>query len=128
MAGKDRQGDAGFAIANKPDFVLCEDGGCGSGGGMPTARRFQEGFYNVGMVQVGEEISILAGDVQTIRTLKTPELPSREAVEEHRIHHRPYRSWCDECVEGAGREDGHSNVESQSIAMISMDYLFITRK
>ena len=95
---------------------------------MPTARRVQQGSCTMGWVQVGEEISIDAEDVQPIRTLKTPELPSREAVEEHRVDHCPYRSWCDECVEGAGREDGHSNVESHSIAMISMDYLFITRK
>ena len=93
---------------------------------MTTARRIQEGLYNVGWVQVGEEISIDAEDVQPIRKLKTPELPSREAVEEQRIDNCHYRSWCDECVEGADREDGHSNVESHSFAMISMDYLFST--
>ena len=95
---------------------------------MPTVRRVQEGSCSMGLVQVGEEISIDAEDVQPIRTLKTLELPLREAVEEHRVNHCPYRSWCDECVEGAGREDGHSNVESHSIAMISIDFLFITRK
>ena len=46
----------------------------------------------MGWVQVGEEISIDSEDVQPIRTLKTPELPSREAVEEHRMDHCPKRS------------------------------------
>ena len=85
----------------------------------------------MGWVQVGEnteEINVDAEDVQPIRTLKTPELPSLKDIEEHRIDHCPYRCWCAECVEGAGREQGHSNVESHSIAMISMDYLFVTRK
>ena len=79
---------------------------------------------------VGEDDaeSVLAEDVQPVRTLKTLELPAREEVEEHRVDHCPYRSWCDSCVEGAGRENGHRNVESHSIAMISMDYFFITKK
>ena len=81
-------------------------------------------------VYVGEDgsESIHAEDVQPVRIFKTPEMPPREEVEEHRVDHRPYRSWCDECREGAGREDAHSNVESHSIARISMDYLLITRK
>ena len=85
---------------------------------MPTARRVQEDSCSMGWVQVGEEISIDAEDVQPVRTLKTLELPSREALEEHRVDHSPYRSWCDECVEGAGREDGHSKVESHSIPLL----------
>ena len=79
-------------------------------------------------VLAGEVDAFDAEDVQPLETMITPELPSREAVKEHRFDICPYRSWCDECVEGAGREDGHSNVESHSIAMISMDYLFITRR
>ena len=81
-------------------------------------------------VYVGEDDaeSIVAEDIQPVRTLKTFELPSREEVAEHRVDHCPYRSWCDECRKGVGREDGHSNVESHSIAMISMDYRFNSRK
>ena len=67
------------------------------------------------------EISIDAEDVQPICTLKTPKLPSREAVEEHRIDN-------DACFEGVGRAAGHSNVESNSIAMISLDFLLFTRR
>ena len=82
----------------------------------------EEGVY------IGEDSSesIDAEDVQPVRTFKTPEMPPSEEVEEHRVDHCPYRSWFDECREGAGREDAHSNVESHSIVMISMDYLLIT--
>ena len=65
-------------------------------------------------VYVGEDDSesIDAEDVQPVRTFKTPEMPPREEVEEHKVDHCPYRSWCDECRESAGREDAQSNVES----------------
>ena len=39
-----------------------------------------------------------AEDVQPQQTLTTPELPSRAVIEEHRIDHWPYRSWCEENV------------------------------
>ena len=74
-------------------------------------------------VHVGEDgsESVDAEDVQPVRTFKTSEMPPREEVEEHRVDHCPYRSWCAECRAGVGREDAHSNVESHCIAMIPMD-------
>ena len=68
-----------------------------------------------------------AEDVQPHKSLTTPELPSREVIEAHRIDHWPYRTWCDECNEGLGRERGHKSVEHK-IAMISFDYAFMTKK
>ena len=38
-----------------------------------------------------------AEDVQPQKVIATPELPSREVIEAHRIDHWPYRTWCDEC-------------------------------
>ena len=55
----------------------------------------------------GIEEAYDAEDVQPLRTLATPELPSREVIEAHRIDHWPYRSWRDECNEGHCREWGH---------------------
>ena len=43
---------------------------------------------------------------KTIMT--TPILPSAAEVELNGEDHIPYRPWCDECVEGQGRERGHS--------------------
>ena len=68
-------------------------------------------------------------DAQPQKVLPTPELPSRAVVEEHRIDHWPPRSWCDECNEGHGRERRHGKVpESHRVAIISIDYAFVTRR
>ena len=66
-------------------------------------------------------------DSQPLKTLTTPELPSREIIEAHRVDHWPPRSWCDECNEGHGREWAHGRSEHK-VAIISMDYAFMTRK
>ena len=68
-----------------------------------------------------------AEDVQPLKTLVTPELPSREVIEEHRIDHWPYRTWCDECNEGLGRERAHGRVDHK-VAIISFDCAFMTKK
>ena len=68
-------------------------------------------------------------DVQPQQVLNTPELPPHAVVETHRIDHWPPRSWCKECNEGHGRERGHFRVdESHRVAIISMDYAFVTKK
>ena len=41
----------------------------------------------------------------------TPSMPSAKEVEEHRLDHMPYRSWCDQCVEGRGKERSHTAVD-----------------
>ena len=50
-------------------------------------------------VLAGEVDAFDADDVQPLETMITPELPSREQIEAHRVDHWPYRSWCKECVE-----------------------------
>ena len=78
-----------------------------------------------GAVFDAEEIE----DVQPQQSLKTPELPPHAVVEAHRIDHWPPRSWCKECNEGHGRERGHyRSEESHRVAIISMDYAFMTKK
>ena len=82
-------------------------------------------------INAGEEVgrvdTIDDEDVQPQQVLNTPDLPSREVIEAHRIDHWPYRSWCRECVEGFGRERPHRHGEHR-VAIISMDYTFITPK
>ena len=69
-----------------------------------------------------------AEDVQPQQSLKTPLLPPRAVIEEHRIDHWPPRTWCDECNEGHGRERRHGRVaEEHKFALVSMDYAFYTR-
>jgi hypothetical protein len=83
-----------------------------------------------GEVNVGEEDELLdAEDVEPLRTLPTPELPSRYEIEKHRIDHWPPRTWCDECVEGFGREKGHFHKPDTEVrsATISFDYMFLKK-
>ena len=43
-------------------------------------------------VLAGEVDAFDAEDVQPLETMITPELPSREHIEAHRVDHWPYRS------------------------------------
>ena len=64
------------------------------------------------------------------RILPTPARPTPSEIQQHREDHIPYQSWCDQCVEGRGREMGHSSVDmgSRSIATVAFDYLFVNDK
>ena len=67
-------------------------------------------------------------EVQDNKIAADPFLPSAAEVEEHRITHMPYRSWCRECVEGKAIGE-HRRPRSQHkslIPVIGMDYFFMT--
>ena len=60
---------------------------------------------------------------------KAPVLPSAEEVEKHRVHHTPFRSWCQQCVEGRGVGHPHRVTGSESsVPVVGMDYFFITKE
>ena len=42
--------------------------------------------------------------VRRPRRLADPTIPSEVEVEEHNLTHLPYRSWCEHCVRGRGKE------------------------
>ena len=76
----------------------------------------------------GEELTA-EQDTETKRVLPTPILPSAAEIEDHRIDHMPYRSWCPDCVEGRGREaPHHAHRSERDIPVISMDYMFVMPK
>ena len=58
--------------------------------------------------------------------------PSRKEREEHEVTHCSYRNWCEHCVKGRGREDGHhrktSVHERPEIPTIAMDYCFMGKE
>ena len=81
---------------------------------------------SISLQQLRDE-AIEAEDIQPQKSMATRELPSREVIEEHRNDHWPPRSWYDHCMDAFGRGDAHGLVK-HAIAMISMDYLFVTRK
>ena len=65
-------------------------------------------------------------DINPTRIVRNPLNPSREERERHNINHCPYRSWCNICVEGRGKEDPHyknNNKDVNSgIPIIALDY------
>ena len=76
----------------------------------------------------GEELEAEA-EIESLKALPTPSMPNQEVVEEHRLDHIHYRPWCDECVEGRGKERGHATAEqrSRTIPIVSFDYFFISK-
>ena len=100
-----------------------------AGGDLVENARIAE--VNVGEDDVidGETIEA-AEEAEPQRVIPTPCMPSPSDVETHRGSHIPYASWCDECVEGRGREMGHHTCTSQvrTVPTISFDYLFVNNK
>ena len=41
------------------------------------------------------------------KALPDPGQPTQSQLEDHRIDHYPFRSWCPECVAGRARADHH---------------------
>ena len=56
--------------------------------------------------------------------------PTRSEFLDHCITHYPFRAWCKHCLEGRGREFGHSSMnglkDERSTPVVSFDYAFIS--
>ena len=78
----------------------------------------------------GEMIETHEEEVQPLASAKTPQMPTLSQLREHRETHIPYRCWCEECVEGFGKEAPHlkNNQGGRTIPLISCDYLFVTSR
>ena len=75
---------------------------------------------------------VAQGERERARPLPQPRLSSRQEVQEHELTHIPYRSWCVQCVRGAGRSDAHrrrarqgEEEREQHITTWSIDYAFM---
>ena len=71
-------------------------------------------------------------DSEEIRNPMAPRIPvapSREEVQQHRLTHRPFRSWCPHCVRGKGRASQHRQStqkhEVPGIPKLASDYFFV---
>ena len=55
--------------------------------------------------------------------------PTRSEYLDHCVTHFPFRVWCRHCLEGRGRELGHSNLkgdkDSRACPVVSFDYCFL---
>ena len=61
------------------------------------------------------------------RLAPEPGEPTAEEVEEHRVTHMPYRSWCEECVTGRGSGEQHRSGPTGRVPTIACDYLLVTK-
>ena len=91
----------------------------GSGGSEVQGEQLEE------KDQEGEE-------AREVRAPPIPDTPSREQVRQHRLTHRPFRSWCPHCVRGKGRSDQHRRSgqkdEHSDIPKVVSDYFFIGQR
>ena len=81
--------------------------------------------------QEGGEIAIddeVEEETEPIRGAQDPGQPTARQVEDHRRSHLPYRLWCKWCVMGRGRGRPHRRTSGSDIAVIGLDYFFITRE
>ena len=66
-------------------------------------------------------------ETEPLRAANSPVMPSAAEVEEHRLTHTPYRSWCESCVRGRGLGEQHRRSEREHrIAIIGLDYWYMT--
>ena len=67
-------------------------------------------------------------DVEPLRKATSPTMPSAADVEEHRLTHVPYRSWCKECNmgRGLGEQRGSHAGRAHEIPIVGIDFWYIT--
>ena len=101
--------------------------GCGLQSGQKgSAKEDLCGVMNSGEIAEAESEE----DYQPKKLLPTPILPSPEEFALHRNDHIPYRSWCDHCVEGSGREAAHHHAKhgERVIPTVGFDYMYLGKK
>ncbi len=57
--------------------------------------------------------------------------PSKKEVEMHNVTRIPFRSWCEHCVKGGAKSEGHKariEEESSEVSEFGMDYMWMTEK
>ena len=63
-------------------------------------------------------------DVVDFKHAASPDQPSPEKVENHRVDgHLPFRSWFEQCILGRGLGTPHTSVSSESLVpIVGIDY------
>ena len=67
------------------------------------------------------------------RALHGPRMPSKREVEEHKLTHLPFRSWCNHCLRGKGLKKGHRRCkhgddDMEKVPRFAMDYGYMNRR
>ena len=67
-------------------------------------------------------------DIQPVRKLGNPKLPSADEIDDHCKTHLPYRCWCKHCQQGRGVATQHYTTNQQSdIPRVGLDYFYLTK-
>ena len=74
---------------------------------------FAEEAHVVELPAVGEPPSEVSPDSRKPKSKKIPDNVSQEEYNTHMLTHLPLRSWCDHCMKGKIREDGHFQKNSR---------------
>ena len=79
-------------------------------------------------INVQSEEEFVPEEVEPLRSAPAPKLPSAAEVEEHRLTHAQYRSWCKFCVmgRGLGERRGRHAGRAHAIPRIGIDYWYVT--
>ena len=76
----------------------------------------------------GQEIIIQdENDIEPVKVMHDPGQPTQVQVEQHRVAHVPYRSWCRWCVLGRGRGLPHKRSAGSAIPIVAFDYFYMTK-
>ena len=88
------------------------------------AENFPDGDGD-GVVHMDEEEQV---EAVPMRMVRAPDDPTASEVEQHRIAHIPYRSWCRECVLGRGISAAHAKLDAERehlLPTVAHDYAFV---
>ena len=92
---------------------------------------FAEEAPVVELPAVGEPPSEVSPDSRKPKSKKIPDNVSQEEYNTHMLTHLPLRSWCDHCMKGKIREDGHfkrtPGSNPSEVPRVSMDYCYLGR-
>ena len=66
-------------------------------------------------------------EAEPLRAAPSPILPPAAEVEEHRLTHTPFRSWCEFCKLGRGIGEQHRRdaTKQRTIPIVGVDYWYI---
>ena len=119
---------------NPDDLKNCSSGSCGGGGELhPVESDGIEGSVRgEGMEMEAETPQEQEEEARPIHAPTIPCTPSLEEVRQHRLSHRPFRSWCPHCIRGKGRENKHTRSTQKDIVpgipKLVADYFFVGRR
>ncbi len=60
-------------------------------------------------------------EIEPVKIAPSPVLPSAPEVEEHRVTHAQYRSWCRECVEGKALGEQRGRASDDGVITMQLE-------